>query len=124
MPKWLSFYQTMQAAKSKSVLVHDVSPVDNLAVALFLGDAEFKLYAGIITLDNNRVRFAVRDWQTMIALKILRSKIQALISYAMQQQGRKALPLSESLQKWADIWQRVMQAWDEKARKRGGISSA
>ena len=43
------------------------------------GEAEFKLYAGVIVIDNGRIRFKVQDWRTMVCLMVLRGQLQGII---------------------------------------------
>lgn len=107
LPRFVSFYQTAQS-KSKNVLAYDLTPVNDFAVALFLGDAEFKLYAGVIAIDGSRIRFAVKDLQTMVALLVLRTRIQAVIMQGIQFPRR---PLSDRQKKWVELWQRLMEGW-------------
>ncbi|KKY14714.1 putative atp dependent rna helicase [Phaeomoniella chlamydospora] len=53
--RWLSFYQTMQT-KFQGLTVSETSRVDDLAVALLIGDADCKLFSGTMTLDSNRIK--------------------------------------------------------------------
>lgn len=100
---WLSFYQTMQT-KSKNPTIFETSLVPEVAIVILLGEAEFKMYAGVITLDSGRIRFIVRDWRTMIALKALRIKIQEALSRSYR---NTSLWLSASDAKWLNIWQHI-----------------
>ena len=103
---WLSFYQTIQT-KSKNPTVFETSAVPEAAIVVLLGDADFKMYAGVISLDGGRVRFSVRDWKTMIALKALRSGIQEALSHSYGNVGVSVSPIDT---KWLDIWQRIVTA--------------
>ena len=101
---WLSFYQTMQT-KSKNPTVFETSVVPEAAIVILLGDADFKMYAGVISLDGGKVRFSVRDWKTMIALKALRVGIQEGLSRSYRNIGMLLSPFDA---KWLDIWQRIV----------------
>ena len=103
---WLSFYQTMQT-KSKNPTVFETGAVPEAAIVLLLGDADFKMYAGVISLDGGRIRFSVRDWKTMIALKFLRTGIQEALARSYRNVG---VSLSPTDAKWLDIWQRIVTA--------------
>jgi ATP-dependent RNA helicase DHX29 len=103
---WLSFYQTMQT-KSKNPTVFETGAVPEAAIVLLLGDADFKTYAGVISLDGGRIRFSVRDWKTMIALKVLRTGIQEALSHSYRNVGFSLSPID---MKWLDIWQRIVTA--------------
>lgn len=103
--KWLSFYQTMQT-KSKSPQVFETSLVPEFAVVILLGQAEFKMYGGVITLDGGRIRFSVRDWRTMAVLKVLRTKIQEALSRSSQDTGSRLTSPFDA--RWFDIWQKIV----------------
>lgn len=62
------------------------------------------MYAGVISIDNNRIRFAVRDWKSMLALKLLNSRLRELLATTFKNPHR---PLSYKQQQWLDIWQMV-----------------
>jgi ATP-dependent RNA helicase DHX29 len=108
-PPWLSFHQTMQT-RSKLPTVFDTSAVPESAIIILLGDAEFKMFAGVITIDGNKVRFRVRTWRTLIALKILRAKVNYVLTCMIQSPGE---PLTSSLQAWANLWQKVVMPAEE-----------
>ena len=104
--KWLSFYHVMQSS-SKSYHAHETSPVEDFAVALICGEAEFRMYAGVIVIDGNRIRFSVDNWKTLIAIKILRRQIRHIIDQSFQYPGRN---LSQDQQSWLDIWQKIVSS--------------
>ena len=62
------------------------------------------MYAGVIVIDGNRIRFAVDTWRTMLALKALRSQMRQIMAQFFRKPGRG---LSSEQQAWIDIWQRV-----------------
>ena len=103
-PRWLSFHQAMQT-KSGNLSVFETSAVPEAAIVILLGEAEFRLYAGVIAIDGNKVRFRVKDWKTMIALKILRARVLELLAHSFRHPNRM---LSEDQERWLDIWQQVM----------------
>ncbi|CAI7651141.1 unnamed protein product, partial [Penicillium manginii] len=101
--KWLSYYHIMQA-RNRNLNAHDTSAVDDFAIALLCGEAEFKMYSGVISIDANRIRFSVRDWKSMLALKILNSRLRDLLASTFRNPHR---PLSYKQQQWLEIWQLV-----------------
>ena len=111
-PTWLSFYQTMQT-KSKLPNVFDTSAVPESAIVILLGDADFKMFAGVVSIDGNKIRFRVRTWKIMIALKMLRAKVNDLLSFAIQSPG-KAFPAA--LKPWAGLWQKVLAPVEQDIR--------
>ncbi|OJD14931.1 hypothetical protein AJ78_04770 [Emergomyces pasteurianus Ep9510] len=114
--KWLSFYHIMQA-RSRYLHAHETSPVEDLAVALLCGDAEFKLYAGIIAIDGARIRFSIRDWKSMLALKALSTRLRGILSFSIRNPRRELTP---DQQRWIDLWQKVFSdARETELRKSG-----
>jgi ATP-dependent RNA helicase DHX29 len=101
--KWLSYYHIMQA-RNRNLNAHDTSAVDDFAIALLCGEAEFKMYSGVISIDANRIRFSVRDWKSMLALKVLNNRLRDLLASTFRNPHR---PLSYKQQQWLEIWQLV-----------------
>ncbi|KAJ5660227.1 hypothetical protein N7507_006678 [Penicillium longicatenatum] len=101
--KWLSYYHIMQA-RNRNLTAHETSAVDDFAIALLCGEAEFKLYSGVISIDANRIRFAVRDWKSMLALKFLNARLRDLLATTFKNPHR---PLSYKQQQWLEIWQQI-----------------
>lgn len=111
-PRWLSFYHIMQSSNNnKFYNAHETSPVESFAIALICGEAEFKMYAGVVVLDGNRIRFAVDEWKTMVALRALRMNIRQIMTQAFRNPGRG---LSVQQRGWMDVWRRIFA--ESKAR--------
>lgn len=102
-PQWLSFYHIMQSS-NKFYNAHETSPVESFAVALVCGEAEFKMYSGVIVVDGNRIRFALDEWKTFLALKNLRVQMRQIMAQAFRNPGRG---LSGQQQAWLDVWQKI-----------------
>lgn len=62
------------------------------------------MYSGVISIDANRVRFAVRDWKAMLALKVLSTRIREILAGTFRDPNRR---LSYKQQQWIDIWQTI-----------------
>lgn len=101
--KWVSFYHLMQA-RNRNYNAHETSAVDDFAIALLCGDAEFKMYSGVISIDANRIRFVVRDWKAMLALKVLSARIREILAGTFREPQRR---LSYKQQQWIEIWQTI-----------------
>lgn len=89
--KYLSFYHIMQSASSgggKFYNAHETSAAEEIAIALLCGDAEFKMYAGVVVIDGNRLRFSVKDWRTMFALKTLRAGLRRIVDAGLRDPGK------------------------------------
>ena len=112
LPRWLSFHQTMQT-RSKLPTVFDTSAVPESAIAVLLGDADFKMFAGVITIDGSKIRFRVRTWRTLIALKILRARANDVVACMVQSPGKS---LTSSSQAWANLWQKIIAPVEEDVR--------
>jgi ATP-dependent RNA helicase DHX29 len=101
--RWLSFYHIMQSS-NKFYNAHETTAGEDFTVALLCGDAEFKLYSGVIVIDGNRVRMAVGDWKVMLALKALRARLRDIMSQSFRSPGQRLSPQQE---KWFEIWQQI-----------------
>ena len=62
------------------------------------------MYSGVMVLDGNRARFSLPDWKTMLAIKVLRSRLRELLSRSFKQPGK--LPTAQH-ERWLDLWQRI-----------------
>lgn len=92
------------ADKIRFYNAHETTAVQDFAIALLCGDVKIDMYAGVITLDGNRARFAISDWKTMLVIKTLRSKLREIMTKSFRNPGK---PLSAQQMKWLDIWQRI-----------------
>lgn len=101
--KWLSFYHIMQA-RNKFYNAHETSAVEDFAVALLCGDPEFKMYSGVISIDNNRIKFSVKDWKSMLSLKYLSNRLRDILADISCNPQKT---LTHRQQEWIDIWQRI-----------------
>jgi ATP-dependent RNA helicase DHX29 len=108
-PRWLSFYEAMQT-RSGHMNAIETSSVPEAAIILLLGEANFSIYAGVISIDNNRIRFSVKDWKTLIALKTLRTKMKGILNNFYRNASRN---ISEADEKWLGMWFEVMEAVDK-----------
>ncbi|KAL8651060.1 MAG: hypothetical protein Q9226_004873, partial [Calogaya cf. arnoldii] len=104
-PSWLSFYHIMQSS-NKYYNAHETGAMEPLALALACGDAEFKMYSGMIIIDGNRIRFSVDDWKVMLAVKTLRQKLRQVTAQSFRDPGR---PLSTQQQTWLNIWDKIVE---------------
>ncbi len=102
-PQWLSFYHIMQSS-NKFYNAHETSPVEDFAVALVCGEAEFKMYSGVIVIDGNRIRFSLDDWRTILVIRALRTQIRQVMAQSFRNPGR---PVSRQQQEWLSIWGKI-----------------
>ncbi len=67
------------------------------------------MYAGILSIDTNRIRFSVRDWKSMLAIKMLSTRVREILA-AMFRDPQQ--PLSYKQKQWMEIWQGIFQNRD------------
>lgn len=103
--KFLSFYSIMQST-SRFTNAQETSPVTDMAMVLLAGEAVFNLYAGVVVVDGNRLRFKVRDWRTLVVLKILRAKVRELVGRLFRSPGRE---LGGKLERWFGVFEKVFE---------------
>lgn len=107
-PRWLSFYEAMQS-RSGSLNVFETSAIPDSALAVLLGDAEFKFFAGVLNLDSGKVRLSVRHWRQLMAIKILRERLAAVLDAAFR---RPSDAMDPENWKWLDVWLGIEAAQD------------
>lgn len=101
--QYLSFYHIMQS-KNKFYNAHETSAVEDFAIALVCGEADFRIFSGVLSMDSNRLRFNLKDWKTLLALKILRTKLKEVLIRWFKTPDK---PLTSTQEFWLGIWQRV-----------------
>lgn len=99
-PRWLSFYEAMQN-RSGNLNVFETSAIPESALAVMLGDAEFKFYAGVMVLDSGKIKVSVKHWRQLMAIKTLREQLSRVLETAYKKPGQA---LEEDEQKWVDMW--------------------
>lgn len=62
------------------------------------------MYSGVISIDANRIRFSVRDWKSMLALKVLSARIREILAGTFRDPHKV---LSYKQRQWIDIWQQI-----------------
>ncbi|KEF61554.1 uncharacterized protein A1O9_03121 [Exophiala aquamarina CBS 119918] len=107
-PRWLSFYEAMQS-RTGSLNVFETSAIPDSALALLLGEAEFKFFAGVLNLDSGKVRLSVRHWRQLMAIKILRERMADVLDAAFK---RPCDAMNAENWKWIDLWLSIEAAQD------------
>ncbi|KAI9801044.1 MAG: hypothetical protein M1825_003579 [Sarcosagium campestre] len=111
--RWLSFYHVMQSS-NKLYNAHETTAAEEFAIALLCGEAEIKLFAGVMILDGNRVRLSFADWKSLLALKILRARLKALLDQTFRSPGRA---LSQRHLDWFGVWERIFHQRGQRKRE-------
>lgn len=107
-PRWLSFYEAMQNARSGKLNVFETSAIPESALPILLGsDAEFKFYAGVLILDSGKVKLSVRQWRELMAIKILRERVSAVLERCYRAPGKE---IGAEDRKWLDAWLKIEAA--------------
>lgn len=81
--------------------------MDPFVLTLLAGDAKFDLYAGVVVIDGNRLRFKVASWRTAFAVKVLRSKVKEFLAREFKQPGRSVV--SERQRAWMRLFGQVFE---------------
>jgi len=107
--KLMSFYSIMQSS-SRFTNAQESTPAPELALILLAGEASFNLFAGVIVIDGNRLRYKLKDWRTMVVLRTLRMKLKQIL-------GRHFKSRREPIGKDAWIMEAIVMNMFEKHRK-------
>jgi ATP-dependent RNA helicase DHX29 len=102
--KSLSYYSMMQTSGSKYYNALSTTAVQELPLILLAGDADFKLHAGVVTIDGNRLRFKVDEWKLALALKTMRARMEELVETRLKEPG-KDIPVR--LKRWVDLFEKI-----------------
>ncbi|KAG9553106.1 ATP-dependent RNA helicase A, partial [Aureobasidium melanogenum] len=105
-PSYLSFYSIMQS-NSRFTNAQETAPADPFVLTLLAGDAKFDLYAGVVVIDGNRLRFKVNSWRTCFAVKMLRTKIKEFLAREFKQPGRAVV--AERQKAWMKLFGQVFE---------------
>ncbi|KZT42570.1 P-loop containing nucleoside triphosphate hydrolase protein [Sistotremastrum suecicum HHB10207 ss-3] len=81
---------------SKKLYAWETSPIHELALLIFCGEADFKAYSKTLVLDH-KLKFRL-DPKTITAVIILREQMNAVINSHMRD-----MSLSEGLSQWLDV---------------------
>lgn len=57
-----------------------------------------------MSIDNNRIRFAARDWKQMLALKSLATHIRTIVAEIIRQPAKE---FTHRERQWMELWQSV-----------------
>ena len=95
----------MQAG-NKFYNAHETSAVEDFAIAIGCGEADFKMYAGVIAIDGARVRYRMDDWRKMLVVKALRAQLKGIMNAKFRDPRRE---LSEVQMKWMELWRRSFE---------------
>jgi len=98
-PPWLVYLEATQAKNGRLNAFHS-SRITPAMLALLLGEAVFRYYAGVVEVDSGRVRFSFRDWKEMLALQHLRSQMNHVVNNFLT---KPQMPLQEADQRWLNL---------------------
>ncbi|KAH9810275.1 P-loop containing nucleoside triphosphate hydrolase protein, partial [Melampsora americana] len=110
--RFVTYFNIMQ---SKKLYVWESGVVDEKAIFLLCGEADFKLCAQAVILDS-KIKASMNP-KTLLSLKILRQRFQALFNQKMKNPSK---PFSEKQQRWFDLIVAALK--DEKDHMSGMFS--
>ena len=58
----------------------------------------------MVAMDNNRIKFAVRDWKQMVAFKTLASRVREVMTEIIRRPQKQ---LSHQQRRWMEMWQDI-----------------
>lgn len=112
-PRYLSYYHIMQSGASKLYNAHATSVAPDVPLVLLVGaDADAKLHAGIVAVDGNRLRFAVKDWKTCLVLKVLRLRVREVVNAALKRPGQQ---LTRRQSRWLELFLKTFERGEREA---------
>ncbi|WPH00311.1 Hypothetical protein R9X50_00313600 [Acrodontium crateriforme] len=103
--KLLSFYSIMQSS-SRFTNAQETTPAPEMALVLLAGDAVLNMYAGVVVIDGNRLRYKFRDWKTMMVMKALRSKLKEALARLFKSPGRELVGKNRL---WMEILEKMFE---------------
>lgn len=107
---WLAYYSLMQT-RNGGYDAHETTCVQSFVVALLCGDAEWRLWSGVMSVDGNRIRFALPDWRYLVAVKALRRRVRDIVNRAWKTPDRQ---LSEGQEKWLKAFWDALETLEKK----------
>lgn len=102
---YLSFYSIMQSS-SRFTNAQETTPAAEIPLILMAGEARFEIFAGVVIVDGNRLRLKVKDWRTLIVLKILRGKVREVMGKVFKSPGRE---LGDRPRRWMEILEKIFE---------------
>lgn len=110
---FMSYYSILQSS-SKYYNANSTSVAQDFPLAMFAGNADFRLHAGVLVVDGNRLKFSVNDWRTIMAVKLLRTRLKEIVAAKLRAPGK---PLGRRLERWMEVVQAIFDARDAVERK-------
>jgi ATP-dependent RNA helicase DHX29 len=102
--KLLSYYSMMQTSGSKYYNALSTTATQELPLILLAGDADFKLHAGVITIDGNRLRLKVDEWKLAVALKTMRARMEEVVELRLKEPSKD---VPSRLKRWIDLFEKI-----------------
>ena len=111
--KFLSYYSILQSS-SKYLNAHSTSLAQAFPLILFAGNVDFRLHAGVIVVDGNRLRYSMNDWKGIMAVKLLRMRLKEIVAAKLKAPGKS---LGRRLERWREVVQDVFHAREATGKK-------
>jgi ATP-dependent RNA helicase DHX29 len=112
--RYLSYYSMMASSTgAKYYNALSTTAALDLPLLLMAGDAEWKIHAGVIVVDGNRMRFRVRSWKDALVLKTMRIRLCELLDVVLKDPAKS---VSNRLTVWSRYWETMCQCVEERNR--------
>lgn len=114
---YLSYYSIMQSGNKfyNNTNATSTTIAYELPLVLLAGEADFKLHAGLVSLDSNRLKFKVKDWKTTYVLKMLRTRLTELVEHRIKYPERAVSP---ELMWWKAMFEKICATHEKDAEKK------
>jgi ATP-dependent RNA helicase DHX29 len=115
--KFLSYYSMMASSMgAKYYNALSTTAVADLPLLLMVGDVDWKLHAGVVVIDGNRLRFKVGSWKDAMVLKVMRLRMHELVDGVLK---NPSTGKSSKLTGWLEYWKTMCETFEERNRKTG-----
>lgn len=104
--KLLSYYSIMQTS-SRFLNAQYTNVALELPLVLFAGSADFRMFAGVVVVDGNRLRYSVKEWKMLLAVKTLRQKLKDIVTSKLRSPSK---PIGKRLERWMEVLYNIFDA--------------
>lgn len=113
--RFLSFTSLMASASgANNYNAMSTTAVQDVPLLLMAGDGDWRIHAGILVIDGNRLRFRVGAWKDAAALKAMRSRLREIVDAKLKEPKKH---LNSKLQIWTNYWEAICLSFIERSRK-------
>jgi ATP-dependent RNA helicase DHX29 len=112
--KFMSYYSMMASSTgAKYYNALSTTAVADVPVMLMVGDADWKIHAGLVVIDGNRMRFRVGNWKDAVVLKHVRQRLEELVEVRLKEPSKE---LGTKTRKWLEVWEAMCKSYVERSK--------